>query len=137
MLTQEKWGIEMRGRINWALIRSQDQDTIDRLAAEEREALGINWDNFKFRVVRNARVPNVKTIRRKLGLTQSQFAKRFCLSQRTVQQWEQGRSKPDQPARILLRVIELAPRIAAQAAHGPAIPRERATESSRRSKYRK
>lgn len=54
-------------------------------------------------------VADVKSIRSKLSLSQSQFAKRFGLNVRTVQDWEQGRKVPDQPARILLRVIEKSP----------------------------
>jgi len=110
----------MRGRINWALIRSQDQDTIDRLAAEERAALGIDWKKLKFRRRLNTRIPDIKAIRERLGLSQRQFAARFSLSERTVQQWEQKRAKPDQPARVLLRIIEHAPRTAARAAYSAA-----------------
>ncbi len=55
-------------------------------------------------------VPNVKSIRSGLSLSQSQFAKRFGLNVRTVQDWEQGRKVPDQPARVLLRVIEKNPK---------------------------
>jgi putative transcriptional regulator len=104
----------MKGRINWALIRSQDQATIDRLASEEMQAIGLCWENIKFFRPYSSRPPNVKAIRRKLGLSQSEFAKRFRLSQRTIQQWEQGRSKPDQPARNFLRTIEFAPHTVAR-----------------------
>lgn len=55
-------------------------------------------------------VADVKGIRAKLSLSQSQFAKRFGLNVRTVQDWEQGRKVPDLPARVLLRVIEKSPR---------------------------
>ena len=48
-------------------------------------------------------------MRKRLGLSQSQFADRFGLSIRTVQQWEQGRAEPDQPARVLLALINYAP----------------------------
>jgi len=115
----------MKGRINWALIKSQDQATIERLADEERRAFGIKLGGAKWRRVLNPRAPNVKSIRRRLGLSQSAFAKRFCLSQRTVQQWEQGRSKPDQPARNLLRVIEFAPQTVARAVDGAGTRRKR------------
>src|ERR1035441_3338033 len=40
-----------------------------------------------------------------LGISQEEFAKRFGLSLRTVQQWEQKRRVPDGPASLLLRVI--------------------------------
>lgn len=58
---------------------------------------------------------DVRGIRERLGLTQRDFARRFCLSERTVQQWEQSRSMPDGPARVLLRVIEHAPDVVERA----------------------
>jgi transcriptional regulator with XRE-family HTH domain len=51
----------------------------------------------------------VRRIREKFGLTQDEFAERFGLSLRTVQEWEQGRAMPEGPARILLAVIEREP----------------------------
>lgn len=35
----------------------------------------------------------LKKIRKKLGMTQKQFAEKFNISVRTLQQWEQGRAK--------------------------------------------
>jgi len=60
----------------------------------------------------------VKALRKKLGLTQADFAKRFGLSRRTIEQWEQGRAIPDRPARVLLAVIERDPRAVEQAVAG-------------------
>ncbi|MSO97295.1 MAG: helix-turn-helix domain-containing protein [Rhodospirillaceae bacterium] len=60
-------------------------------------------------------VPDVKAIRKKHALSQTEFAARFGLSKRTVEQWEQGRAVPDQPARVLLSVIEQAPGTVARA----------------------
>ncbi len=108
----------MTGKLDWAKIRSKDEATIERLAEEERRALGIRWEDFKFHRPFGSYLPNVKAIRRRLGLSQSEFAKRFCLSARTLQQWEQGRAKPRQHARVLLRIIECAPHIAATAVGG-------------------
>ncbi len=66
-------------------------------------------------------VPDVKAIRKKQALSQTEFAARFGLSKRTVEQWEQGRAVPDQPARILLSVIDQAPKTVARAVkkYGP------------------
>jgi DNA-binding transcriptional regulator YiaG len=58
------------------------------------------------------RVPasvDVKKIRDKLGLSQAEFAARFCFDIRTLQNWEQGRSTPDRYARTLLRTIARDP----------------------------
>ena len=61
-------------------------------------------------------VPDVRLIREGLGLSQAAFAARFHLRERTIQQWEQGRALPDQPARVLLRTIEMSPDVVATAA---------------------
>ncbi len=52
---------------------------------------------------------DVKAVRGKLGLSQQTFARAFGVSAKTVQNWEQGRRKPEGPARVLLRVIERHP----------------------------
>lgn len=55
---------------------------------------------------------DVAAIRAKQKLTQEQFAARFALGLATVQNWEQGRSVPDGPARSFLAVIDRYPEIA-------------------------
>ena len=52
-----------------------------------------------------------KTIRKKLKLSQSSFASLMGVSPRTIQDWEQGRRKPQGPARSLLRIAEQHPEI--------------------------
>ena len=52
---------------------------------------------------------DVKALRKKLGLNQPEFAARYGLAVGTVRDWEQGRSQPDRPAQVLLRVIEQEP----------------------------
>ena len=61
--------------------------------------------------VTTVRVPttNVRAIRRKLGLSQSQFAAKFGFQPATLKNWEQGRTRPDGPARVLLAVIARHP----------------------------
>ncbi len=54
---------------------------------------------------------DVKAIRAKLGLTQKEFAARFCFDIDSVQNWEQGRYAPDSSTRILLAVIEKHPEV--------------------------
>lgn len=48
---------------------------------------------------------DVRAVRQKLGLSQSSFATRFGFTAATVRNWEQGRTQPDGPARVLLAVI--------------------------------
>jgi len=48
---------------------------------------------------------DVAAIRKRLGLSQQQFAASFGLSPALVRDWEQKRRNPDQAARTLLTVI--------------------------------
>jgi putative transcriptional regulator len=59
--------------------------------------------------------PDPALIRKKLKLSQSKFAERFGLPPATVRDWEQGRRRPDAPARALLKVIDYAPETVARA----------------------
>jgi putative transcriptional regulator len=61
------------------------------------------------------RVPRVKTLRRALGLTQEEFAKRYHIPLGTLRDWEQGRSEPDLPARAYLKAIAGDPAAVLQA----------------------
>jgi putative transcriptional regulator len=58
---------------------------------------------------------NVKAIRRRLGKSQTQFAHMIGVSVATLQNWEQGRRRPDGPARALLRVAATNPKAVADA----------------------
>ena len=48
---------------------------------------------------------DVRAIRQKLGLSQSKFATHIGFTAATIRNWEQGRTQPDGPARVLLAVI--------------------------------
>ena len=48
---------------------------------------------------------DVKRLRTKTGMSQAEFARAFCLNPRTLQEWEQGRRKPDATTRAYLAVI--------------------------------
>jgi DNA-binding transcriptional regulator YiaG len=53
---------------------------------------------------------DVKKIRELLGgISQSEFAARYCLGLDTIQNWEQGRYQLDAAARVLLKAIETCP----------------------------
>jgi putative transcriptional regulator len=64
-------------------------------------------------------VPNPKAIRRRLNMTQEQFAARFDLALGTLRDWEQGVRTPDRTARTLLRVIDRDPEAVIQALEEP------------------
>jgi putative transcriptional regulator len=92
----------------WATTRIH-RAGIEDAARAEYEELGIDASRLKFYRVLSLPTPDIKKIRQRLHLSKSQFANRFGLSTRTLQEWEQGRSEPDQTARLLLSLIELSP----------------------------
>jgi len=52
---------------------------------------------------------DVRQVRRKMRLSQAQFAAKFGLPPATLRNWEQGRAHPDAPTRVLLAVIAKHP----------------------------
>ena len=61
---------------------------------------------------------DVKAIRRKVGMSQTEFATAFALNKRTLQEWEQGKTTPDNAVRAYLTVIERNPRAVVEALRG-------------------
>jgi putative transcriptional regulator len=67
---------------------------------------------------------DAKVIRTKARMSQTQFARAFCINPRTLQEWEQGRRQPDATTRAYLAVIARNPEGALKAlanASGPPI----------------
>lgn len=58
---------------------------------------------------------DVAAIRKRLGLSQPQFATQFGIDLTTLRNWEQGRRRPEGPARVLLKVISYSPQAVRQA----------------------
>ncbi len=85
------------------------ESEIDRQAAEDGDA----WTEADVaRAVLVLPPPSpaqVRALRARLALSQTQFARRFGFSVDTVQQYEQGRRVPSGPAATLLRVIDADP----------------------------
>jgi putative transcriptional regulator len=71
------------------------------------------------RQARLKRVPQVKVMRRALGLTQEEFSTRFRIPLGTLRDWEQGKSEPDQAARAYLTVIARDPEAVRKALEAP------------------
>lgn len=59
-----------------------------------------------------------RKVRRKLGMSQAQFAQRIGVPVDTVRNWEQGKRAPQGPARALLRIIDRSPELALNALNG-------------------
>ena len=55
--------------------------------------------------------PDVVAIRRRTGLSQPAFARSIGIPLGTLKNWEQGRRRPEGPARVLLALIAKRPSI--------------------------
>jgi putative transcriptional regulator len=64
---------------------------------------------------RMKRTPQVKIIRRALGISQEDFSARYQIPLGTLRDWEQGRVVPDQAARAYLTVIARDPEVVRRA----------------------
>ena len=82
-------------------MRPMTEEEIATAAAADPDARPMTPDEL--RTAR--RVPRAKTLRRALGLTQEEFARRFQIPLGTLRDWEQGRAEPDQTARAYLKAI--------------------------------
>ena len=58
---------------------------------------------------------DVKAIRLRLGLSQAEFSRRYGVSRRSLQEWEQGRRRPEGAVRAYLTVIERNPKAVQEA----------------------
>ena len=60
---------------------------------------------------------DIKEIRSKLNTSQSEFAMLIGVSVSTIQNWEQGRRRPEGPARALLKIASVNPSTVVNALH--------------------
>jgi len=78
-----------------------------------------DWVNGKPVGARVTYVPvpqvDVRKLRARMRLSQTQFAARFGFSLDSIQNWEQGHRQPEGPARTLLAVIARNPKAVEEA----------------------
>jgi len=86
------------------------KSAFDELTQSVRQAGAIRRGERKASRRFIYRPERIRSIREKLGLSQSQFALLIGVSVSTLQNWEQGRRVPEGPARALLRVAEKNPK---------------------------
>jgi putative transcriptional regulator len=90
-----------------------DWERLDRMTDEEITAAALADPDAQpsspEQLARMRRVSRVKVLRRRLGMTQAEFARNFHLPIETLRDWEQHRAAPDAPARALLLAIERDP----------------------------
>ncbi len=82
----------------------------DKLVASVKEAGKIRRREMKASRVFDLKPADIKAVRRKLNLSQSEFALMIGVRLSTLQNWEQGRRRPDGPAQALLKVADSNPK---------------------------
>jgi putative transcriptional regulator len=100
--------MEKVSRTSRAKARSVGSDIIEALQNAVTYAKGESSKGRAHRILVAPQI-NVKRVRRKLGLSQNDFAEQFGISAATLRNWEQGRRQPDGPARVLLTIIDREP----------------------------
>ena len=93
------------------------QKDFEKLVASIKEAGEIKARHREPSRVFEIKPPEIKTVREKLNVSQNDFALMIGVSVRTLQNWEQGRRKPEGPAKALLRVAARNPNAVFDALH--------------------
>ncbi|MGD9506099.1 MAG: helix-turn-helix domain-containing protein [Syntrophobacteraceae bacterium] len=91
----------------------------DAMTDEERRAAALRDPDAQPITPENmgkmSRTPQVKVIRRALGLTREEFSSRFHIPLAALRDWEQNVSEPDAAVRAYLTVIARNPQAVADA----------------------
>jgi putative transcriptional regulator len=85
-----------------------ERTELGRALEESAKEILAHLKGAKTLPTRHVVLPNevdVKRIRKRARMSQSEFALAFCINPRTLQEWEQGRRKPDATTRAYLAVI--------------------------------
>jgi putative transcriptional regulator len=96
------------GATDWQAAYAQTDEDIARNIADDPDAAPILTDGETAAAI-------ARTVRKRLGLSQVEFAERFHVPVGTLRDWEQNRRQPDAPALAYLRVIAREPEMVARA----------------------
>jgi putative transcriptional regulator len=94
------------------------KDITEEILESMREAVEIAEGTVKPAAVHHFALPlnvDVRAVRAETGLSRTAFARRFALDPRALQDWEQGRRRPDRAARAYLTVIARHPEAVVEA----------------------
>ncbi len=98
----------MKPRIDRAKIDATTEADIRRHMIEDGQDPATKLAGF-------APVIPPQVLRKRLGLTQAEFARALRIPLSTLRNWEQGRVLPDPAARSLLTIVARNPRVAFKA----------------------
>lgn len=91
----------MATKHDWSRADAMSEAEIHTAALADPDAQSLTPQRLKTM----RRTPQVRVIRRALGLSQEEFASRFHIPLGTLRDWEQGQTDPDAAARAYLVVI--------------------------------
>jgi putative transcriptional regulator len=83
----------------------------DALAEERAGKVTLRKQTVDYRPPVEMTAAEVVRVRTKLNVSQPVFARRFRTEVKTIANWEQGRSKPNAQAAILLRLVDRHPEL--------------------------
>jgi putative transcriptional regulator len=81
----------------------------ESIAQGLREAIALTENKDILTKTYRPEAIDVVQLRQNLGLTQVEFASKFCISLGTLRHWERGDRKPHGPALALLHVVAKEP----------------------------
>ncbi len=82
------------------------------------EAVAFSREECRQAIVHEFSPVDVKNVRKKMGMTQAEFASAFGISISTLRHWERGDRVPRGPALVLLNVVEKEPEAVLKALAG-------------------
>lgn len=90
------------------LFESLDEGLDEAIAHAEGKKIA-RTKRIKFKVLPHYSAEEIKSMRRKLQLSQSSMGNALGVSKKTVEAWEAGTNKPNGSAERLLQIIEADP----------------------------
>jgi len=102
---------EPEDETDWERVRNMTDEEVEAAALSDPDAQPLTDEEL----ARAFRPSGLVALRKRLGLDQAEFARRFRIGLDTLRLWERGFGVPDDIARAYLRVIERNPDIVAAA----------------------
>jgi putative transcriptional regulator len=90
-------------------------DDFSKLTESIQQAGNIKRGTMKPSRTTTIEPEDIRSIRHRLGKSQTEFALMIGISVATLQNWEQGRRKPEGPAQALLKIAAKNPEAVAEA----------------------
>lgn len=94
-----------------------DKTLFESLKQGLKEAVAIKRGELAPGRITEISSPDAKSVRAKVGLSQTEFAQLIGVKVATLRNWEQHRRQPTGPAAALLTIVEKEPEAALRALH--------------------